>query len=104
MAEQGQVVGDVARAAAALAAHLGDQKGNVDHVQLLEQDVILEIAREDHDLVEGERPGHQHLAIAGNFECRARHGRLLEGDGTAGGRGRAPRTAAAGRPAKDATS
>ena len=51
--EQHEAVGDVTGAAAELAAHLGNEKSDVQDVDLLGQDVILETVREDHDVVEG---------------------------------------------------
>ena len=55
VAEQLQVVRDVARAAAELPAHLGHQKRHVEHVQLVGKDVRFETVREHHDGVVGDR-------------------------------------------------
>jgi hypothetical protein len=49
LAEQLEVVGDVARAPAELAAHLGNQERHVEHVQLVGKDVGAEAVREHHD-------------------------------------------------------
>ena len=54
-AEQLQVVGDIARAAAELPAHFWHQEGYVQHVYLVGQDVLLELVGEHHDGVVGER-------------------------------------------------
>jgi hypothetical protein len=54
-AEQHQVVGDIAGATAVFAAHFRDQKGDVQDVNLLGQDMVLEAVREDHDVVESQR-------------------------------------------------
>jgi hypothetical protein len=54
-AEQLEVVGDVAGAAAELAPHLGHQEGHVQDVHLLGQDVVLEAVLEHHDGVVGDR-------------------------------------------------
>jgi len=53
-AQQLQVVGDVAGAAAVFAAHLRHQERHVQHVDLVWQDVMLEVVLEHHDRVEGE--------------------------------------------------
>ena len=50
-----QVVRDVARAAAPLAAHLADLERHRQHVRLLGQDVPREVIGEHHDGVVGER-------------------------------------------------
>ena len=55
VAQQLQVVGDVARAAAELAPHLRHQEGDVQHVQLVGQDVRAETVREHHDGVVRDR-------------------------------------------------
>ena len=72
-AEQSQGVGDVAGATAALLAHLLDQEGDVDHVQLVGQDVVLEVAGEDHDVVEGQGAGDDHVAVGADVEGRTSH-------------------------------
>ena len=51
--QQFQVVGNVTRATAELTAHLGYQKGHVQNVNLLREDVILETIMENHDVVVG---------------------------------------------------
>ena len=58
-AQQVQVVGDVAGAAAELAAHARHQEGHVQDVHLVRQDVILELVRKHHDGVEGKRTTDQ---------------------------------------------
>ncbi len=62
VAQQLQVVGDVAGAAAELAAHLQHQERHVQHVQLVGQDVVPEVVLEHHDGVEGHRAADQRLA------------------------------------------
>jgi hypothetical protein len=52
-AQQLQVIGDVAGAAAIFAAHLGHQEGDVENVDLFGQDVFLELVLEHHDGVVG---------------------------------------------------
>jgi hypothetical protein len=52
-AEQLEVVGDVAGAAAELAPHVGHQEGDIEDVDLLGQDVVLEAVAEHHDGVVG---------------------------------------------------
>ena len=58
-AQQFQVVGDVARAAAELTAHARHQEGHVQDVHLVRQDVVLELVLEHHDGVVGERTADQ---------------------------------------------
>ena len=58
-AQQVQVVGDVAGAAAELAPQFRDQEGHVQDVHLLRQDVILEAALEHHDVVVGDGAADQ---------------------------------------------
>ncbi len=53
-AEQSQGVGDVARAAAAALGHAGDHEADVEHMELVHEHMVLEIAVEGHDAVEGE--------------------------------------------------
>ena len=52
-AQQLQVVGDVAGAAAEFAAHVRHQEGHVQDVDLFRQDVVLEVVVEHHDGVVG---------------------------------------------------
>ncbi len=54
-AERGQVVGDVAGAAAELASQRRHQERDVENVQLIGQDLVGEAAGEGGDAVEGER-------------------------------------------------
>ncbi len=49
LAEELQVVGDVAGGAAVLAAHLGRQEADVEDVQLVGEQMIAEAIREHHD-------------------------------------------------------
>ncbi len=58
-AEQLEVVGDVAGAAAELAAHARHQERHVQHVHLVGQDVVLELVLEHHDGVVGQRAADQ---------------------------------------------
>jgi hypothetical protein len=53
--EQPQVVGDVARAAAEVAAQSRHDEGDVQKVDLVRQDVVPETAGVDHHRVVGER-------------------------------------------------
>ena len=53
-AEQRQGVGDVGGNAAALDGHRLDQEGEADVVELVGQEVVLEVARELHEIVEGD--------------------------------------------------
>ena len=74
-AEQLEVVGDVARAAAELAAHARHQERHVEDVHLVRQDVVLELVLEHHDGVVGERTADQrrHRAVVfamGNRQAR----------------------------------
>ncbi len=72
-AQQLQVVGDVARAAAVFAAHLRHQEGDVEDVDLFGQDVVLELVLEHHDGVVGHRTADQCLhVVAGNNDWEAR--------------------------------
>jgi hypothetical protein len=57
-AHQLVVVGDVAGAAAVLAAHARRQEGQVDLVNLVRKDVVGELAFEHHDGVVGHRGGN----------------------------------------------
>jgi hypothetical protein len=50
-AEQLEVVGDVARATAELAAHLRNEEGNIQDVDLVRQDMVGKPAIEHHDRV-----------------------------------------------------
>ena len=59
VAEELEVVGDVAGAAAELAAHARYQERNVQDVDLVRQDVFLELVLEHHDGVVGERTADQ---------------------------------------------
>jgi hypothetical protein len=54
-AQQFQVVGNVAGAAAEFSPHVRHQKGDIEDVDLLGQDVILEAVAEYHDGVVGHR-------------------------------------------------
>ncbi len=58
-AQQLQVVGDVAGAAAELAPQFGHQEGHVQDVHLVGQDVVLEAPVEHHDRVVGDRAADQ---------------------------------------------
>src|SRR3989338_4058117 len=58
-AEQLEVIRDVARAAAELAAHLRHQKRHIQDVNLLGQNVLLELIRKYHDGVVGHRTANQ---------------------------------------------
>ena len=58
-AQQLQVVGDVARAAAELPPHLRHEERDVQDMDLVRQDVVLEAVLEDHDVVVGERATDQ---------------------------------------------
>ena len=58
-AEQLQVVGDIAGAAAEFAPQLRYEEGHVQDVDLVRQDVVLEMAMEDHDVVVGDRAADQ---------------------------------------------
>ena len=74
-AEQLEVVGDVAGAAAELAAHARHQERHVQDVHLVRQDVVLELVREHHDGVVGQgtadqcRHGQKSL-VDGRRGCR----------------------------------
>ena len=57
--QQLQVIGDVARATPELPAHVRHQKGHVEDMHLVRQDVILEVVVEDHDGVEGDGTANQ---------------------------------------------
>ncbi len=59
VAQQLEVVGDVAAAAAEFAPHLRHQERHVQHVDLVGQDMILEPVLEHHDGVEGHRAADQ---------------------------------------------
>src|SRR5262252_2145398 len=59
IAEKREVVGDVARAAAVLAAHLRHEERHVQDMDLVGQDVIGEAIAEHHDGVESERATDQ---------------------------------------------
>jgi hypothetical protein len=76
LAQQLEVVGDVAGAAAELAAHLRHQEGHVQDVHLVRQDVVLEMVLEHHDGVVGQGTADQgrHGAASGR---RGRRGRAL---------------------------
>jgi hypothetical protein len=75
-AQQVQVVGDVAGAAAELAAHPRDQERHIQDVHLVGQDVVLELVREHHDGVVGEgttdQCGHGGLGRGGAALQRAK--------------------------------
>ena len=70
-AEQLEVVGDVAGAAAELATHSRHQERHVQDVHLVGQDVVLELVLEHHDGVVGERTADQ---------CRHRGAGTREGE------------------------
>ena len=55
LAEQPEVVGDVARAAAEVAPHARHEERHVQHVDPVREDLLAEAALEDHDGVEGDR-------------------------------------------------
>jgi hypothetical protein len=69
-AEQLEVVGDVAGAAAELAAHARHQEGHVEDVHLVRKDVVLELVREHHDGVVGQRAAdqgcHRQIVLVGS--------------------------------------
>jgi hypothetical protein len=58
-AKQLEAVSDVAGAAAELAAHLGNEKSDIEDVNLLGQDVVPETIMEDHDVVVGDGAADQ---------------------------------------------
>jgi hypothetical protein len=58
-AEQLQVVGDVAGAAAEVAPHRGHQERHVQHVHAVGQDVLAKAPLEHHDRVVGHRTADQ---------------------------------------------
>ena len=76
-AQQLEVVGDVAGAAAELAAHARHQERHVQDVHLVRQDVVLELVREHHDGVVGERSADQCALVFPRHanELRVRTGR-----------------------------
>jgi hypothetical protein len=49
IAEQFQIVGDVARAAAKFTAHFRNQERHIEDVHLVRQDVVLKLVRKHHD-------------------------------------------------------
>ena len=59
LAQQLQVVGDVAGGAAVLAAHVRREEADVEDVQLVGEQVVLEAVREHHDGVVGDRAGDE---------------------------------------------
>ena len=59
LAQQLQVVGDVARGAAVFAPHLRRQEADVEDVQLVGQQVVPEAVREHHDGVVRDRAGDE---------------------------------------------
>ena len=59
LAEELQVVRDVARGAAIFAAHLRRKKADVEDVQLIGQQVVTEAVGKHHDGVVGDRTGDQ---------------------------------------------
>src|SRR5262249_47809441 len=59
LAEELQVVGDVAGATAELASQLGNEEGNVQDVDLLRQNVFPEVSGKHHDVVVGDRTADQ---------------------------------------------
>ena len=63
-------VGDVARAAAELAAHRRHEEADVQHVDLVRQDVVAEAALEGHDVVVGERAADERSQ--GERSCKNR--------------------------------
>jgi hypothetical protein len=75
-AEQLEVVGDVAGAAAELAPHVRHQEGDVEDVDLLRQDVVLEAVAEHHDGVVGHGAADECLHAV----CRNLRGRKYIGD------------------------
>ena len=76
IAQQAQAVGDVRRAAAELAAHLGNQKGDVQDMDLVGQDVRLEVVGEHQNRVVGHGSADQ--CGSSSFEHR-RHSHILDG-------------------------
>src|SRR5882672_4275906 len=54
-----QVVGDIARTAAELTSEHGNEKRDVEDVDLLGKDVLAEAAREHHDVVVGDRTANK---------------------------------------------
>ena len=59
LAQQLQVVGDVAGGAAVLAPHLRREEAYVEDVQLVGEQVVAEAVREHHDGVVGDRAGDE---------------------------------------------
>ncbi len=72
-AEQLEVVGDVAGAAAELAAHARHQERHVQDVHLVGQDVVLELVLEHHDGVVGQRSADEcrHAWVRGEWVAEA---------------------------------
>ena len=64
LAQELQVVGDVARGAAELAPQVGDHEGDVEDVDLVGEDVLLELVGEHHDGVVGQRPAYENRHAA----------------------------------------
>ena len=62
VAQQLEVEGDVAGTAAELASHLHREKGHIQHVHLVGQDVVLEVVVEHHDGVKGHGTADQGFA------------------------------------------
>ena len=58
-AQQLEVIGDVAGAAAEVAAQRGHQERHIEHVDAVGQDVVLELAFEHHHRVVGDRAADQ---------------------------------------------
>ena len=58
-AEELQVVSDVGRASAVFAAHFRREEADVEDMQLVGEDVVLELVREHHDGVVGDRSCNQ---------------------------------------------
>ena len=58
-AQQLEIVGDIAGAAAEFPAHFRHQEGDVEDMDLLGQDVVLETVPKDHDVIVGDRAANQ---------------------------------------------
>ena len=58
-AEQSEIVGDIPGASSKLAPHVGNEKGNIENVNLLGQNVVLETIMKNHDRVIGDGAANQ---------------------------------------------
>ena len=79
-AEQLEVVGDIAGAAAELAAHARHEERHVQDVHLVRQDVVLELVLEHHDGVVGQRAADEgrHRSFREKVSRRAGGARLSQ--------------------------